>query len=92
MDVEKDILKSKAHEKLTLQGNPARTPGGNANSSAGQDGVPNQLSAKTKHNRRQRALYNKHRKAKKAQQKAQINQKQNANVSQAPATAIKSDQ
>ena len=86
MDVEKDILKSKAHEKLTLQGNPARIPGGNANSSAGQDGVPNQLSAKTKCNRCQRALYNKRRKAKKAQQSAQNNQQ-----SQAPAATVKKD-
>ena len=86
MDVEKDILKTKAHEKLTLQGNPARTPMGNANSAAGQDGVPNQLSAKTKRNRRQRALYNKRRKAKKAQQLAQNNQQ-----GQAPAVTVKKD-
>ena len=86
MDVEKGILKTKAHEKLILQGNPARTPPGNANSAAGQDGVPNQLSAKTKCNRRQRTLYNKHKRANKAQQAAQNNQK-----GQAPAVTVKPD-
>ena len=86
MDVEKDILKTMAHEKLILQGNPARTPSGNANSAAGQDGVPNQLSAKTKHNRRQHVLYNKRRKAKKGQQSPQNNQQ-----SQAPAATVKKD-
>ena len=86
MDAEKDILKVKAHEKLILQGNPARGPSGNANSAAGQDGVPNQLSSKTKRNRRQRTLYNKRKKAKKAQQAAQNNQK-----GQAPAVTVKPD-
>ena len=62
------------------------------NSSANKNGSPTEFSAKTKRNKRQRQIYNKLRKAKKVQQKAQINQKQNANVSQAPATAIKSDQ
>ena len=87
MDAEKDILKIKAHKKLL--GSTGRDPPHNGNSSANQDGSPNELSAKTKRNRRQRQLYNKRRKNKKAQQKAQINQKQNA--SQAPATVIKSD-
>ena len=86
MDVEKDILKTKAHEKLILQGNPARTPLGNANSAAGQDGVPNQLSAKTKRNRHQRALYNKRKKAQKVQQPAQ-----NKPAGQAPAVTVKSN-
>ena len=86
MDAEKDILKVKAHEKLLLAGNQARGPSGNANSAAGQNGVPNELSSKTKCNRRQRQLYNKRRKAKKAQQAAQNNQK-----GQAPAVTVKSD-
>ena len=86
MDAEKDILKVKAHEKLLLAGNQARGPWGNANSTAGQNGVPNELSSKTKCNRRQRALYNKCRRAKKAQQTAQNNQK-----GQAPAVVTKSD-
>ena len=86
MDAEKDILKVKAHEKLILQGNPARGPSGNANSAAGQNGVPNKLSSKTKHNRRQCALYNKFKRAKKVQQSAQNNQK-----GQAPAVTVKPD-
>ena len=86
MDAEKDILKVKAHEKLLLAGNQARGPSGNANSTAGQNGVPNELSNKTKCNRCQHALYNKHMKAKKAQQSAQNNQK-----GQAPAMLVKPD-
>ena len=86
MDVEKDILKTKAHEQLIIKGNPARTPQGNATSAAVQDGVPFQLSAKTKCNRRQRVLYNKRRKAMKVQQSAQNNQK-----GQAPAMTVKPD-
>ena len=86
MDAEKDILKVKAHEKLLLAGNQARGPSGNVNSAAGQNGVPNELSSKTKHNRHQRQLYNKRRKAKKVQQTAQNNQK-----GQAPAMTVKSD-
>ena len=92
MDAEKEILRIKAHEKLLYSGSTSRVLLRNANSSANQDGPPTELSAKTKRNRCQGQLYNKRRKAKKAQQKAQINQKQNANNSQAPATAIKSDQ
>ena len=86
MDAEKGILKVKAHEKLLLAGNQARGPSGNANSAAGQNGVPNELSSKTKRNRCQHALYNKHRRAKKVQQTAQNNQK-----GQAPAVTVKSD-
>ena len=89
MDAEKDILKIKAHERLLLSGNQTKGPSGNANSTTGQNGVPNELSSKTKCNRRQHQLYNKCRKAKKAQQKVQINQEQNA--SQAPAMVVKSD-
>ena len=71
MDVEKDILKTKAHEQLIIKGNPARTPQGNATSAAVQDGVPFQLSAKTKRSRHQHVLYNKRKKAQKVQQAAQ---------------------
>ena len=90
MDAEKGILRIKAHKRLLSSGPTSRVPSRNANSSANQDGPPTKLSAKTKPNRRWRQLYNKRRKAKKAQQKVQINKKQNA--SQAPATVIKSDQ
>ena len=90
MDAEKEILRIKAHEKQLSSVSQNRNPSRNANSSANQDGNPTELSAKTKCNRRQCQLYNKRRKAKKVQQKAQINQKQNA--SQAPAMVIKSDQ
>ena len=86
MDVEKDILKTKAHEKLILQGNPARTPSGNVTSAAVQDGVPFQLSAKTKRNRCQRALNNKRKKAQKVQQSVQ-----NKPKGQAPAVTVKPD-
>ena len=57
MDAEKDILKIKAHEKLL--GAASRAPPRKENSSANQDGSPNELSSKTKRNRRQRHLYNK---------------------------------
>ena len=93
MDAEKEILRIKAHEKQISSVTQSRGPPRNASSAAYQDGNLTELSAKTKCNKRQRQLYNKRRKAKKAQQKAQINQKQNAN-SQAPApagTTIKSD-
>ena len=86
MDVKKDILKTKAHEQLIIKGNPARTPQGKATSAAVQGRVPFQLSAKTKRNRRQRALYNKRKRGQKAQQAAQNNQK-----GQAPALTVKPD-
>ena len=57
MDAEKDILKIKAHEKLL--GAASRAPPCKENSSTNQDGSPNELSSKTKRNRRQRQLYNK---------------------------------
>ena len=57
MDAEKDILKIKAHEKLL--GAASRAPPRKENSSANQDGSPNELSSKTKRNRCQRQLYNK---------------------------------
>ena len=86
MDAEKDILKVKAHEKQLLAGNQARGPSGNTNSAAGQNDVPNELSTKTKRNRCQRALYNKCKKAQKAQQSAQ-----NKPKGQAPAVTVKPD-
>ena len=86
MDVEKDILKMKAHEQLLIRGAPARTPQGSGSSAAAQDGNLLQLSAKTKHNRRQRALYNKCKKAQKAQQQAQ-----NKPTNQALAVTVKSN-
>ena len=45
MDAEKDILKIKAHKKLL--GSAARAPPRNVNSSANQDGSPNELLAKS---------------------------------------------
>merc|ERR1712121_254135 len=57
MDVEKDILKMKAHEKLIIQGNAARAPQGSGSSTAAHDSGPLQLSSKTKRNRRQHVLY-----------------------------------
>jgi len=73
MDVEKDILKMKAHEKLIIQGNAASSPQGNGSSTAAHDSGPLQLSSKTKRNRRQRVLYQKRKKAQKAQQPAPSN-------------------
>ena len=73
VDAEKEILKIKAHEKLLSSGTMNRGPWRNTNSSVDQNGIPIELSARTKRNRRQRQLYNKHRKAKKAQQSAQNN-------------------
>ena len=70
LDVEKDILKMQAHQKLILQGNAARAPKGNGSSTAAQNNGLLQLSTKTKRNRRQRALYQKRKKAKAAQQPA----------------------
>ena len=90
MDAEKDILKMKAHEKLLLSGNHNKGPSSNATSTADQNGVPNKLSSKTKHNRCQRHLYNKRPKAKKVQQKAQNQPK--ANATTAPAPVVKTDQ
>ena len=57
MDAEKDILKIEAHEKLL--GSSGRAPPCSTNSSANQDGSPNELSSKTKRNRRQCQMYNK---------------------------------
>ena len=76
----------KAHEQLLIKGNSARTPQGSGSSAAAQDSSPFQLSAKTKHNRRQRALYNKRKRAQKAQQAAQ-----NKPKGQAPAVTVKPD-
>merc|ERR1712121_83717 len=56
LDVEKDILKMKAHEKLIIQGNAARAPKGNESSTAAQKNGSLQFSTKTKRNRRQRQL------------------------------------
>ena len=89
MDAEKEILRIKAHEKQISSVTQSRGPPRNANSSADQDGYPTELTTRTKRNKRQRQLYNKRRRAKKAQLKAQNNQKQNA--SQAPAMVTKSN-
>ena len=91
MDAEKDILKIKAHEKLL--GAASRAPLRKENSSANQDGSPNELLSKTKHNRRQRQLYNKWWKAKKAQekQKAQNQPKANTTAATAPPPVVKPD-
>ena len=71
LDVEKDILKMQAHQKLLAQGNAARASKGNGSSTAAQNSFLSvQLPSKTKRNRRQRQLYNKQRKAKAAQQQA----------------------
>ena len=70
MDVEKDILKMKAHEPLLIKCNAARAPQGSGSSAPAQDSSPFRLSAKTKRNRRQHALYQKRKKAQKGQQSA----------------------
>ena len=67
----------------------SREPPRKENSSANQDGYPTELTTRTKCNKRQRQLYNKRRRAKKVQLKAQNNHKKNA--SQAPAVVTKSD-
>merc|ERR1712240_722072 len=86
MDVKKDILKMKADEKLIIQGNAARAPQGNGSSTAAQGSGPLQLSAKSKRNRRQRVLYQKRKKAQKAQQ-----QTPSKPANQAPAMTGKSN-
>ena len=60
----------KAHEQLLIKGNAARAPQGSGSSAAAHDSGPLQLSSKTKRNRRQRVLYQKRKKAQKAQQPA----------------------
>ena len=91
MDAEKDILKIKAHEKLL--GSSGRAPPRKENSSANQDGSPNELSSKTKRNRRQHQLYNKWQKAKKAQEKQKQNQpKATTTAAPAPPPVVKPNQ
>ena len=70
LETEQKILKMKAHKKSLLaildvqfkrNGKAAQTPGNS-------DGLVVKTSAKSKHNRKQRELYKKHQKARKAQQ------------------------
>ena len=91
MDAEKDILKIKAHEKLL--GATSRAPPHKENNSAAQDGSPNELSSKTKRNRRQCQLYQKWQKAKKAAEKQKQNQPKAATtVALAPPPVVKPNQ
>ena len=71
LDVEKDILKMQAHQKLLFQSSSGRAPKGKGSSPAAQNSfLLLQMSSKTKRNRKQRHAYNKRRKAKAAQQSA----------------------
>merc|ERR1712002_907411 len=56
LDVEKDILKMQAHDKLLFQSTSGRTPKGNGSSTAAQNNnfLTLQGSSKTKRNRKQR--------------------------------------
>ena len=68
-DAEKDIIKIKAHEKL-LAGIPSgKAPSRNENGSAAQDGNSPKVSSTSRRNKKQRLLYKKRQKAKKAQNK-----------------------
>ena len=68
-DAEKDIIKIKAHEKL-LAGMPSgKAPSRNENGSAAQDGNSPKVSSTSRRNKKQRLLYKKQQKAKKAQNK-----------------------
>ena len=71
LDVEKDILKMRAHQKL-LQQASGRVPKGHSSGNAAHDNhlLSLQISSKTKRNRKNRLAYNQRRKAKAAQQSA----------------------
>ena len=81
-EAKKDILKIKSHEKQLAGVSSNRAPSRYENSSAAQDGYPSGGPPKSKHNKRQRQLYKKRQKAKKAQNKQ--NQPK-ANAALAPA-------
>ena len=87
-EAEKDILKIKSHEKQLAGIYSNRTPSRYENSSTTQDGSSIGDSTKTKRNKRQRMLYKKQQKAKKAQLKTQNQPK--ANATPAPAQ-VKTD-
>ena len=72
LDVEKDILKMQAHQRLLQQSAVGRAPKGNGFGTAAQNNqlLSLQISSKTKRNRKNRFAYNKRRKAKAAQQLA----------------------
>ena len=72
LDVEKDILKMQAHQRLLQQAALGRAPKGNGSGTAAQNNqlLSLQISSKTKRNRKNRFAYNQRRKAKAAQQLA----------------------
>ena len=72
LDVEKDILKMQAHQRLLQQSAVGRAPKGNGSGTAAQNNqlLSLQISSKTKRNRKNRFAYNQRRKAKAAQQLA----------------------
>ena len=68
-DTEKEILKIKAHEKQLSLVSQSKGQSGSATArSAGGDGTPQSKSARSRHNKRQRELYQKQKKAWKVQQ------------------------
>ena len=89
LDVEKDILKMQAHQRLLQQSGAGRAPKGNGFSTAAQNNqlLSLQSSSKTKRNRKNRLAYNKRRKAKAAQQLAASKPA----ITPAPAVKGKSD-
>ena len=88
LDTEKDILKVKAHDKL-LSSVSGKGPAGGGSSSA--DGGPSQSkSSRSRHNKNQHQLYQKIRKAKKAEQWKQA--KASAKAPDAAAVPTKSGQ
>ena len=73
-DVEKEMLKEKAHEKQLTAASSGSNPKGNSNArgqvpASGASGGPPKTN-KQKHNAKQRKLYNKRKKAKEAKAKA----------------------
>ena len=69
MDTEKDILKVKVHDKLLSSVSGKGPAGGGSSSSDG--GPPQSKSSRSKHNKKQRHLYQKRWKAKKVEQRKQ---------------------
>ena len=88
LDIEKDILKMRAHQKLVQQ-TTGRVPKGHGAGNAAHDNhfllLPS--SSKTKRNRKNRLAYNQRRKAKAAQQSAAS--KPATTTAPAPAPAVK---
>ena len=74
LDVEKEILKEKSHEKQLAALSGTNSKGNSvargSNPNPGTSGNSNQKTNKQKHNAKQRKLYNKRKKAKEAKAKA----------------------